>query len=160
MHNKRFERALYQQASLFCWQSALKLHVRSNMVTLMRPLLATLVLFLIAGCASTEMSSYTGQDIREVMLTNGQPIGVVDMGNGVRAFQFMWGGTNTTTVSSQVTTNADLSGSDGWFRKGEIKSAGSALVSNGCVVAYLTKWDEQRQAWIVYDYRIPKKLIC
>lgn len=129
------------------------------METLTRHLLATLVLFLV-GCASTEMKSYTGQDIREVMLMNGQPIGVMDMGNGVRAFQFMWGGTNTTTVSSQVTTNADLSGNDGWFRKGEIKSTGSALVSNGCVVAYLTKWDDQRRAWIVFDYRIPKKLIC
>ena len=72
----------------------------------------------------------------------------------------MWGGTSTTTVATQRTTNVNLTGSDAWFRKGEITSSGSALISNGCVVAYLTRWDEQQQSWIVYDYRIPKKIVC
>ena len=59
-----------------------------------RVFVATLIIFL-AGCASTEMKSYIGQDIREVILTNGQPIGAIEMGNGTRAFQFMWGGEPT-----------------------------------------------------------------
>lgn len=125
----------------------------------MRVFIATLIVFL-AGCASTEMKSYIGQDIREVILTNGQPIGAIDMGNGTRAFQFMWGGSTTITASSQSTTNVNLIGNDAWFRKGEITSSGNALISNGCVVAYLTHWDEQQQSWIIYDYRIPKKIVC
>ena len=125
----------------------------------MRVFIATLIVFL-AGCASTEMKSYIGQDIREVILTNGQPIGAIDMGNGTRAFQFMWGGTTTITASSQSTTNVNLIGNDAWFRKGEITSSGNASISNGCVVAYLTRWDEQQQSWIIYDYRIPKKIVC
>ena len=126
----------------------------------MRLMVLVVCVLALAGCASTEMKSYVGKDIREVMLTNGQPIGAIDMGGGVRAFQFMWGGANTAAMTSQTTTNIDLSGNDSWFRKGEIASSGNALITAGCIVAYLTKWDNQKQSWVIYDYRIPKKLVC
>lgn len=114
------------------------------------------VFLAISGCASTEMKSYVGQDIREVMLTNGQPIGAIDMGNGVRAFQFMWGGSARTSVQTQSSTKVDST----WFGKSEIASNGSTVVSNGCVVSYLTRWSEPKESWVIYDYRIPKQLVC
>lgn len=118
--------------------------------------LILIVTMILAGCASTEMKGYIGQDIREVILTNGQPIGALDMGNGVRAFQFMWGGTTTTAVRAQTT----IQDNSEWFGSSEIRSSGSALVSSGCVIAYLTRWDENQKSWIIFDYRIPKKLVC
>ena len=109
-----------------------------------------------SGCASTEMKSYIGKDIREVVLTNGQPLGALDMGNGVRAFQFIWGGTTTTAVRAQT----EIQGNSEWFGKADIRSSGSALMSNGCIVAYLTRYDDSRKGWIIFDYRIPQKLVC
>jgi len=113
-------------------------------------ILAIILALLLVGCASTEMKSYIGKDIREVILINGQPIGAIDMGNGIRAFQFMWGGTTATAMSTQNNSSLSMKGSDGWLRKGEIASSGSALITNGCVVAYLTKWDEVQGAWLVF----------
>lgn len=51
-----------------------------------------LALALLSGCASTHMAQYVDKDIREVILDSGPPINVMDMGQGVRAFQFRWGG--------------------------------------------------------------------
>ena len=118
--------------------------------------LFAIAVFFIQGCASTEMKGYLGEDIREVMLTNGPPIGVIDMGNGTRAFQFMWGSSSSTGVSMQNSAKV----TDEWFGEAKLESAGNAVVSSGCIVAYLTRWDRVSKSWVVYDYRIPKKLVC
>ena len=118
--------------------------------------LISILLLLLSGCVSTEMKSYMGKDIREVILTNGQPIGVLDMGNGSRAFQFLWGGSSQTAVASNSTTqiNGD------WLGKASVQSHGNAIVSNGCVISYITRWDDARNSWIVSDYRYPNKIMC
>ncbi|KQY54397.1 hypothetical protein [Lysobacter sp. Root494] len=122
----------------------------------MRFVLALLVAVLV-GCVSTEMKSYVGQDIREVMLVSGQPIAAMDMGNGVRAFQFMWGGSSKTAVTTSSNSQVD---STGWLGRTAITSNGSAMISNGCVISYLTEWNESRQGWVVTGYRYPKQLVC
>jgi len=123
-------------------------------------LMLTLLVLLTSGCVSTEMKSYVGQDIREVILVSGQPIAAMDMGNGVRAFQFMWGGTGTTAIATR--SNAQVSSTDrsGWLSNTSITSSGGAFISDGCVISYLTEWSAEKQAWIVTGYRYPKRLIC
>ena len=56
------------------------------------PPVILLVLFFMAGCASTHMQQYLGKDIREVVMDSGPPENVLDLGDGRRAFQFYWGG--------------------------------------------------------------------
>lgn len=118
--------------------------------------LIPILFLLVSGCVSTEMKSYVGKDIREVILTNGQPIGVLDMGEGSRAFQFIWGGFSQTAVTSNSTTqiNGD------WLGKASVQSSGSAFVASGCVISYVTRWDEKRKSWIIFDYRYPDKIVC
>lgn len=118
--------------------------------------LISILLLLLSGCVSTEMKGYVGKDIREVILANGQPMGVIDMGDGSRAFQFMWGGTSQTAVASNSSTQINSN----WLGKAQIESSGSAIVSSGCVISYITHWDEKRKSWIVFDYRYPNKIVC
>ena len=119
-----------------------------------------LLAILLTGCVSTQMKRYVGQDVREVILTNGQPISAIDMGGGVRAFQFMIGGPTKTAVVSSMHTQVSPSSTSQWLSNTEISSTGSAVASSGCVVSYLTEWDERRGGWIVTGYRYPKQLVC
>jgi hypothetical protein len=106
------------------------------------------------------MKRYVGQDIREVILTSGQPISAIDMGGGVRAFQFMIGGATKTAVVSSMHTQISPSSASQWLSNTEISSSGSTISSSGCVVSYLTEWDERRSGWIVTGYRYPAQLVC
>ncbi|WP_057664949.1 hypothetical protein [Stenotrophomonas koreensis] len=118
--------------------------------------LIPILLLLLSACVSTEMKGYVGKDIREVILTNGQPMGVMDMGDGSRAFQFMWGGSSQAAVTSSSATQVN----GDWLGKASVQSSGSAVVSSGCVIAYIAQWDDTRKSWIVVDYRYPNKIVC
>jgi len=118
--------------------------------------LIPILLLLLSACVSTEMKGYVGKDIREVILTNGQPMGVMDMGDGSRAFQFMWGGSSQTAVTSNSTTQVN----GDWLGKASVQSSGSAVVSSGCVISYIAQWDDTRKSWVVVDYRYPNKIVC
>jgi hypothetical protein len=115
---------------------------------------------ILPACASTEMRSYVGQDIREVILVNGPPVNALDMGNGVRAFQFMWGGASKTAVASHSSTQVSPGDAAQWLRRGAIETSSSTMISSGCVVSYLATWNDQRQSWVVNEYRYPKQLMC
>jgi hypothetical protein len=118
-------------------------------------------ILLLTSCASTHMKQYVGKDIREVVLDSGPPFNVMDMGEGVRAFQFMWGG-GSFIVPAQTTTSGSLtsSGNAAWYSSTSLSTGGGVVNSEGCIISYLTKWDEQRKSWVVYEYRIPKSLVC
>ncbi|WP_372376335.1 hypothetical protein ACDI35_08680 [Xanthomonas axonopodis pv. cajani] len=70
----------------------------------MSRLIAIAFVAFLAGCASTEMKQYVGKDIREVILVNGPPINELDMEDGVRAFQFKWGGGTVALPQTSQTT--------------------------------------------------------
>lgn len=114
------------------------------------------LLMCLSGCVSTEMKSYVGQDIREVILTNGQPIGVMDMGEESRAFLFMWGGSSQASAALNSTTQT----TSDWLGKTKVESSGSAIISSGCIISYITRWDDSRKGWVIFDYRYPKKIVC
>lgn len=127
----------------------------------MRQLFSLLLAIFTAGCVSTEMKSYMGKDVREAILVSGQPLAAIDMGNGVRAFQFKWGGgtfilPQTTHTTGQVTSY----GNSAWLNATSITTGGGTFHSEGCVISYLTEWNERTQGWIVTGYRYPKQLVC
>lgn len=113
---------------------------------------------LLAGCASTQMRQYVGKDIREVMLDAGQPWDAMDMGDGVRAFVYPFGG-GTYTFPAVSTTTGTISRS-GWLDATTITRPGGTVSMPPCRMTYLTRWNPATQGWVVHDYRIPKELVC
>lgn len=115
----------------------------------------------ISGCASTHMKQYIGKDVREIIIDNGPPINAFDMGDGRRAFQFRWGGgtyvmPQTTTITGSSTTT----GNSAWYSGSAITSGGGIVTSEGCVLTYFAHRNEQKSAWIVTEYKVPKQLVC
>jgi len=128
---------------------------------LMRLVPWVVLTILLTGCASTHMKQYMGQDIREVIIESGPPMNAFDMGDGQRAFQFLWGGGTValpqiTTGSGQVTAI----GNAAWYSGTAITSGGGVYHSDGCVLTYLTRWDESRHGWVVVAYRYPQRMFC
>jgi hypothetical protein len=123
--------------------------------------LGCIALMALASCASTHMKQYLGKDIREVVLDSGPPINELDMADGVRAFQFRWGGgavalPSTTTTVGQVSTTGRASS----FSGQSSTIGGGVISSDGCVITYLARFNKPRNAWIVESYRLPKELVC
>ena len=123
--------------------------------------LVMIVLSIVAGCASTHMEQYLGQDIQEVMIDSGAPINAFDMSDGRRAFQFRWGGgTFVTPQTTTITGNASAIGNTAWYEGTAITSGGNTVTSEGCTITYLTAWNSDRNAWVVTENRVPKQLLC
>lgn len=119
------------------------------------------LLVLLAGCVSTEMKGYMGKDVREVILVNGPPINELDMGDGIRAFQFKWGGgTMVVPQTSRTTGKVNTYGSTAVVNATTTTTGGHVIRNEGCTISYLAKWSDERQGWIVVDYRYPKQLFC
>ena len=119
------------------------------------------LVFLLSGCVSTHMKQYLGSDIRVVVLDSGFPNAAFDLSDGSRAFQFRWGGgvfvaPSVTNVSGSV---SDFSGHS-WFSASSVTTGGGAFHSEGCLISYITSWDEDTESWIVYDVRYPSTMVC
>lgn len=124
-------------------------------------ILAIALLVLVAGCVSTEMKAYMDKDIREVILVNGPPINELDMGGGIRAFQFKWGG-GTIVVPQTIRTTGQVNtyGNTAMVNTTTTTTGGQVIHSEGCTISYLARWSDERQGWIIVDYRYPKQLVC
>jgi hypothetical protein len=107
------------------------------------------------------MKAYIGQDVRYIVLDDGQPENVMDMPDGRRAFQFRWGG-GTYKVPKMTTTrgNIQLVGNTAYYAEQKLESGGGTVTSAGCLLTYFAKWDAQAKGWIVVEIRYPKKLVC
>jgi len=127
----------------------------------MRTILAVVLLLLLSGCVSTHMKQYMGMDIREVILDSGPPLNAMDMGGGVRAFQFRWGG-GTYSMPSTTTTQGSITsyGNSAWLSASSITTGGGVVHSEGCLISYMTTWNSTQKTWIVNGIRYPKRLVC
>ncbi len=110
-----------------------------------------LPLILMIGCAADTMRGFVGQDIRAVELAYGPPVNQVDLGNGVRAFQWNKVSVDTTPTSVVTTTDKDKKG-----RKTTQTQVipGSQTVTN-CLYTFYTAWNSQSSGWIVTGFRQP-----
>jgi hypothetical protein len=93
--------------SIMCCASASRLKVA-----------AVLVVGTVAagGCASSHMKPFIGKDVRYVVIEDGIPANVFDLPDGLRAFQFRWGGgriyvPKTTTANGQL----QVVGNQAWY---------------------------------------------
>lgn len=109
----------------------------------------------LAGCVSTEMRKFVGQDISEVMIRYGQPEHVIAMPDGRRAFQFRHGGGPVVvpgTTSSTVTS---------WGNTAYVNTTAMpamAFDAPGCLLTFLAV--SSGGSWRVSDVRVPKQLVC
>jgi len=119
----------------------------------MRAILALAVL--LSGCASTEMRSYVGRSVDEVLIAYGRPENVFQLQDGRRAYQFRWGGgavvapgTSTSTASTigSVTTITSTA------------TPAMLYESAGCLITFIAK--ESDQGYIIDEYRVPRQLVC
>ena len=114
-----------------------------------------------AACASSHMKPFIGKDVRYVVIEDGTPVNVFDLPDGLRAFQFRWGG-GTVHVPKTTTTNGQLQmvGNQAWYQEQKIESGGMVVESAGCVITYIAAWDAARQGWIVQQIAYPHRLVC
>ena len=105
---------------------------------------------LVAGCATSTMQSYIGQDVRQVVIKRGPPVNAMDMGDGRRAFQ--WREDESVTLPSHASTIG--SANSGWYTANTVISGGQTL-TNTCIYTLYARWNEARQAWVVEGFEKP-----
>ena len=113
--------------------------------------LLALGLLAMGGCAADTMRGYIGQDVRAVELQYGPPVNQIDMGNGVRAYQWRKVSTDTTPVSSFTTTEKDKRGR----KYSTTQYTGGETTVTNCLYTFMTSWNPARNAWIVTGFRQP-----
>lgn len=115
----------------------------------------------LGGCVSTHMRQFIGEDVREVVMSDGAPVNVFDYGDGRRVFQFYWGGgTYSVPAVSTTTGSAYAIGSTVYGSATTVSTPAGTITSEGCLTSYITRWDSDRDGWIVEDIRYPQRLVC
>ena len=116
-----------------------------------------LIIFLplsLAGCATSIMKGYVGQDIRQVVVERGPPQNAMDMGDGRRAFQ--WAINQSAFVPATTTQLATVN----VYGNTAIGNSTSTTYGGGtsswtCLYTLYATWDAGRATWIVQDYQKP-----
>ena len=110
---------------------------------------------ILTGCASQIMSGYLGEPVQMAMLDYGPPLNAFDLPDGTRAFQWVLTHTYVTpTTISQSGNVRATAGNANWISKTKI--SGGQPISTTCAYTMLARWDEDRTAWIFYDFRKPR----
>jgi hypothetical protein len=149
----------------------------------MKKLIVVLCLVIVSGCAvnTNRLKGYIGQGIRQVMIDYGRPVNVIDMGGGVRAYQFTESNTrvlpkqetvrtNSTTYGN-TRTNGNLFGSSG---NGTFNSSGRGSASTNttqtyvtterinfdCTYTLMTAFARSTGNWVVTEVKSPTGLRC
>ncbi len=146
-------------------------------------LVIILTIIFLSGCASKIMQGFVGKDIRQVVLDYGTPINAMDMGNGVRAFQ--WKMTNYThTTPTYINSSSSGSAYGSSYTSGQGSVYGSNYNYNSrtnynmnayintntvithsqtydltCLYTLFARWDKGRKGWIVTSFKKPN-LMC
>lgn len=121
------------------------------------------VALMITACISTAglQKKYVGKTVLDVVVEEGPPANVFDMGDGRRAFQWKFGG-GTIQIPATTTSSGQVSvvGNQAWFTQTAVTSPAVAVTSDGCYWTVFGIWDENRKAWVVADARTPRKNFC
>jgi hypothetical protein len=119
--------------------------------TAMKRFIPYVLALTVGACVADTMQTYVGQDVRAVELAYGPPSNVIDMGGGVRAYQWTRTSVSTTPGSAVTTTEKDKKGR----RRSETRFIGGEQSVSRCLYTFMTGWNPQRNGWIVTGYRQP-----
>jgi len=103
---------------------------------LTRLLRVSLGALLVTGCASQFATSYLGKDSVALELENGKPVDVVELPNGMRSYQYYWGGEGVVIPGAGVAGNG----------------------FPGCLINFIA--ERRGDSWVVVDTKWPDRLIC
>ena len=133
------------------------------MVEIMRyPVRACVYLLLalfVSSCATKhdKLQSYVGKDIQKVVADFGYPRVAFDMEKGRRDFQWTIKSSTFRTYTISVSAITDTEQQFYPVSKARVITptfAGKAIASE-CSYTMLTRWDEDKQSWIVTDHHKP-----
>lgn len=120
----------------------------------MKRLLLVACLLAVAGCATSRLESYIGQDVRRAVVKNGEPSNVMDMGDGLRAFQWAMNKSYTAPVMANSYGNVNAYGNSAYYTNSTMVSGGQTSRWT-CLYTLYARWDEARQGWIVEGIEKP-----
>ena len=120
----------------------------------MKRLLVLCLAVLLAGCATSRLESYIGQDVRRAVIKNGEPANVMDMGNGVRAFQWAMDKSYTAPVMANSYGSVSAYGNNAYYNNSTMVSGGQTSKWT-CLYTLYAHWNEQAQGWIVEGFEKP-----
>ncbi len=133
-------------------------------------LIAIATIIFLGGCASKIMQGFVGKDIRQVQLDYGPPVNAMDMGDGVRAFQ--WKMTSSYTTPTYVNSNSRGTGYGSSYNTGYRTNynmnayvntntviTGGQTIDSSCLYTLFSRWDKARKGWIVTGFKKPN-LMC
>lgn len=106
---------------------------------------------ILGACAADTMRGFVGQDVRAVELQYGPPVNQIDMGGGVRAYQWRKISVDTTPISSSTETDKDRKGR----KYSTTQYTGGETTVTNCLYTFMTSWDPARRGWIVTGFRQP-----
>ena len=113
-----------------------------------------LCLVILAGCATTRLESFIGEDVRRAVVVNGQPSNVMDMGDGRRAFQWSLDKSYTAPTTANSYGNISTYGNAAYYTNSTVVTGGQTT-NWTCVYTLYTRWNEGRQGWIVEGFEKP-----
>lgn len=109
---------------------------------------------LLAGCATSVMKSYVGQDVRKVVVQRGAPANVMDMGDGLRAFQWHVQEGYTAPVTANSYGNVNAYGNSAYYNNTTTVTGGQTH-NWTCVYTLYARWSEASKGWLVESYEPP-----
>lgn len=129
-------------------------------------LIVIFTMILLSGCASKIMQSYVGKDVREVVLDYGPPSNAMDMGKGIRAFQ--WTKSSSYTTPTYVSSSGTGTGYGSSYTYGNYTNynmntyvntntviRGGQTINSTCVYTLFARWNKGRNGWIVTSFKKP-----
>lgn len=118
-----------------------------------KALIALAGALLLGGCATQIMQGFVGQPVEQIMVRYGPPVGVFDMPDGRRAFQ--WRIDSSTVTPGTATTNAYAYGNYGTATTTYMPAQ---QINQSCIYTmYATEGPAGR--WTVVGYEKPS-LAC
>jgi hypothetical protein len=116
---------------------------------------------LAAGCVSTHMKKFIGLDARYIEVESGPPVNVLDLPDGHRAFQYLWGGgTYVVPATTRTEGKGRLVGDAAYYSEERVQTGGFVVDNPGCLITYYSTWDAAKKGWIVTSISYPKRLVC
>lgn len=112
-------------------------------------------MLLLAGCVSTQMRGFVGQDITEAYMRYGQPVNVLELPDGRRAYQFQYGA-GTALVPGASRSDVSVWGNTATVNT--VATPAAAVYDDGCLLTFIAS--PSGNSWTVTDIRVPQELVC
>lgn len=121
-----------------------------------RTVLAIVAASMAASCVSTEMQTFVGKPVEESMFAYGEPVNVMELPDGRRAYQYRMGG-GVVALPSRTTATAQTFGNTTTVQSTSTPAA--IYEAAGCLITFIAR-DQGGGRYVIEEYRVPRQLVC